>query len=50
MCRASSIDPRVFELFEQDMTALARLGEHGAFGRPATQGAVEAAVPGLLDG
>ncbi|MFC9280774.1 hypothetical protein [Streptomyces collinus] len=53
VCRASSIDPRVFELFEQDVTiapALARLGEHGDFGRPATQGAVEAAVLGLLDG
>ncbi|WP_317446720.1 DNA topoisomerase IB [Streptomyces collinus] len=53
VCRASYIDPRVFELFEQDVTvapALAELGEHGDFGRPATQGAVEAAVLGLLDG
>ncbi|MET8583750.1 DNA topoisomerase IB [Streptomyces collinus] len=53
VCRASYIDPRVFELFEEDVTiapALARLGEHGVFGRPATQGAVEAAVLGLLDG
>ncbi|MGW2486014.1 DNA topoisomerase IB [Streptomyces sp. NPDC001606] len=53
VCRASSIDPRVFELFEEGVTiapALTRLGEHGAFGRPATQGPVEAAVLGLLDG
>ncbi|MFE6992222.1 DNA topoisomerase IB, partial [Streptomyces pharetrae] len=52
-CRASYIDPRVFELFEQGRTiapTLTRLGEHGAFGRPATQGAVEAAVLDLLTG
>ncbi|MER7577170.1 DNA topoisomerase IB [Streptomyces sp. NPDC126514] len=53
VCRASYIDPRVFELFEQGRTVapvLARLGEHGDFGRPATQGAVEAAVLDLLTG
>jgi DNA topoisomerase IB len=53
VCRASYIDPRVFEHFEQGRTiapALTRLGEHGNFGRPATQGAVEAAVLALLDG
>ncbi|GAA2452944.1 DNA topoisomerase IB [Streptomyces glaucus] len=53
VCRASYIDPRVFELFEQGRTvadALSRLGEHGDFGRPATQGAVEAAVLELLSG
>ncbi|OSZ59895.1 DNA topoisomerase [Streptomyces pharetrae CZA14] len=53
VCRASYIDPRVFELFEQGRTiapTLTRLGEHGAFGRPATQGAVEAAVLDLLTG
>jgi DNA topoisomerase IB len=53
VCRASYIDPLVFELFEQGRTiapALTRLGEHGAFGRPATQGAVEGAVLDLLDG
>lgn len=53
VCRASYIDPRVFELFEQGRTiapALSRLGDHGEFGRPATQGAVEAAVLDLLDG
>ncbi|MFE0451253.1 DNA topoisomerase IB [Streptomyces sp. NPDC058914] len=52
VCRASYIDPRVFEHFEQGRTiapALTRLGEHGNFGRPATQGAVEAAVLALLD-
>jgi DNA topoisomerase IB len=52
VCRSSYIDPRVFELFEQGHTiapALSRLGEHGDFGRPATQGAVEAAVLDLLD-
>ncbi|MEV6835616.1 DNA topoisomerase IB [Streptomyces sp. NPDC051133] len=53
VCRSSYIDPKVFELFEQDVTiapVLTRLGEHGDFGRPATQGAVEAAVLDLLDG
>lgn len=53
VCRASYIDPQVFELFEQGETiapALTRLGEHGDFGRPATQGAVEAAVLDLLGG
>jgi DNA topoisomerase IB len=53
VCRASYIDPKVVELFEQDVTiadALTRLGEHGDFGRPATQGAVEAAVLDLLEG
>ncbi|MDH6437923.1 DNA topoisomerase IB [Streptomyces sp. SAI-144] len=53
VCRASYIDPRVFELFEQGRTvgpAVTRLGEHGDFGRPATQGAVEAAVLALLGG
>jgi DNA topoisomerase IB len=53
VCRASYVDPAVFELFEQGVTiapVLTRLGEHGDFGRPATQGAVEAAVLDLLDG
>nr|WP_223190449.1 DNA topoisomerase IB [Streptomyces sp. TRM68416] len=53
VCRASYIDPEVFELFERGRTvapALTRLGEHGVFGRPATQGAVEAAVLDLLAG
>ncbi|CAM5306102.1 DNA topoisomerase IB [Streptomyces fumanus] len=53
VCRASYIDPRVFEQFEQGRTiapVLTRLGEHGHFGRPATQGAVEAAVLDLIGG
>ncbi|MFE7646918.1 hypothetical protein [Streptomyces phaeoluteigriseus] len=53
MCRAPHIDPRVFELYDQGRTiapALTRLGEHGAFGRPAAQGAVEAAALDLLSG
>jgi DNA topoisomerase IB len=53
VCRSSYIDPKVFEHFEQGTTiapVLTRLGEHGDFGRPATQGAVEAAVLDLLDG
>ncbi|MFI9341948.1 DNA topoisomerase IB [Streptomyces sp. NPDC052773] len=53
VCRASYIDPKVFELFEEGHTiapTLTRLGEHGDFGRPATQGAVEAAVLDLLTG
>ncbi|NUP38657.1 MAG: DNA topoisomerase IB [Streptomyces sp.] len=52
VCRASYIDPRVVELFEQGETiapVLTRLGEHGDFGGPATQGAVEAAVLELLE-
>ncbi|WP_323179843.1 hypothetical protein [Streptomyces bobili] len=53
VCRASCVGPRVFELFDRGRTiapALTRLGEHGAFGRPATQGAVDAAVLDLLNG
>jgi DNA topoisomerase IB len=53
VCRASYIDPKVLELFEEGVTiapVLTRLGEHGHFGRPATQGTVEAAVLDLLDG
>lgn len=51
VCRASYINPRVIELFEEGRTiaaALDRLGEDTAFGRPATQGAVEEAVLRLL--
>jgi DNA topoisomerase IB len=53
VCRSSYIDPLVFERFEAGRTiapALSRLGEHGDFGRPATQGGVEAAVLDLLEG
>ncbi|MFJ3770006.1 DNA topoisomerase IB [Streptomyces sp. NPDC090082] len=51
VCRASSIDPRVIELYEGGQTiatALGALGEDGAFGRPATHGRVERAVLRLL--
>ncbi len=51
VCRASYINPRTFELFEQGRTiapALDRLGADASFGRPATQGAIEAAVLRLL--
>jgi DNA topoisomerase-1 len=51
VCRASYIDPRVIELFEEGRTIaddLGRLGEGTHFGHPATQGAVEAAVRALL--
>lgn len=51
VCRASYIDPRVIELYEEGRTvapALGRLGEDGLFGEPATHGAVERAVRELL--
>ncbi|KPI20556.1 DNA topoisomerase [Actinobacteria bacterium OV450] len=51
VCRASYIDPRVIELYEDGKTiapALGKLGEHGLFGRPSTQGGVERAVLELL--
>ncbi|MEU9208028.1 DNA topoisomerase IB [Streptomyces sp. NPDC048415] len=51
VCRASYINPRVIELFEEGRTiapALDRLGDGVAFGRPATQGPVEEAVLRLL--
>jgi len=51
VCRASYIDPRVFDRFQDGLTiggALAELGE-GAPGEPATQGAVEEAVLDLLE-
>ncbi|MGW6540141.1 DNA topoisomerase IB [Streptomyces sp. NPDC055051] len=51
VCRASYIDPRVVESYEQGETvagALDALGEGGIFGRPATQGGVENAVLKLL--
>ncbi|KAF4409113.1 MULTISPECIES: DNA topoisomerase IB [Streptomyces] len=51
VCRASYINPRVVELYEEGVTvaaALEHLGDEGGFGVPATQGAVERAVLGLL--
>ncbi|MEU2425142.1 DNA topoisomerase IB [Streptomyces sp. NPDC007851] len=52
VCRASYINPRVIERFEQGRTiapALGSLGAGTAPGGPATQGAVEQAVLRLLD-
>ena len=51
VCRASYIDPRVIELFEEGRTIegdLHRLGADVPIGHPATQGAVEASVLRLL--
>ncbi|WP_309144312.1 DNA topoisomerase IB [Streptomyces sp. BR123] len=51
VCRASYIDPRVVELYEDGQTiapALGALGKDAVFGRPATQGVVEGAVLDLL--
>jgi DNA topoisomerase I len=51
VCRASYIDPRVFDRFRDGLTiggALEQLGEV-ANGEPATQGAVEEAVLDLLE-
>ncbi len=51
VCRASSINPRVVELFENGVTvrpALDALGASVADGDPATYGAVEDAVRSLL--
>jgi DNA topoisomerase IB len=51
VCRASYINPRVIELFEEGRTIardLDRLGAGVRFGEPATQGAVEEAVLRLL--
>ena len=51
VCRASYIDPRVFDRFRDGLTiggALEDIGEV-AYGEPATQGAVEEAVLDLLE-
>jgi DNA topoisomerase-1 len=51
ICRASYIDPRVFDRFRDGLTiggALEGLGEV-ADGEPATQGAIEEAVLDLLE-
>lgn len=51
VCRASYIDPRVFDRFRDGLTiggALAELGDVNG-GEPATQGAVEEAVLDLLE-
>jgi DNA topoisomerase-1 len=52
VCRASYIDPRVFDRFRDGVTiggALGQLGEGVAFGQPSTQGAIEEAVLDLLE-
>jgi len=53
VCRASYINSRLIELYEEGRTIaheLGRLGEGAALGHPATQGPVEEAVRRLLDG
>ncbi|MEE1754687.1 DNA topoisomerase IB [Streptomyces sp. SP18CS02] len=47
VCRASYINPRVIELYEEGVTvagALPSLGDEGTYGTPATQGPAERAV------
>ncbi|MFF4185010.1 hypothetical protein ACFYZ9_17595 [Streptomyces sp. NPDC001691] len=51
VCRASSIDPRVIELYDQGRTMATQLGGLGAgadYGHPSTQGPIEEAVLRLL--
>ncbi len=51
VCRASYINPRLIELYEEDRTiesALPALGADGRYGLPGTQGPVEEAVRRLL--
>ncbi|MEU1573311.1 DNA topoisomerase IB [Streptomyces collinus] len=51
VCRASYINPRVIELYEEGVTvagALPHLGDEGAYGVPATRGPVERAVLRML--
>ncbi|MEU0719637.1 DNA topoisomerase IB [Streptomyces lavendulocolor] len=51
VCRASYINPRVIELYEEGVTvaaALPRLGDEGTHGIPATQGPAERAVLHML--
>jgi DNA topoisomerase IB len=52
VCRASYIDPRVFDRYRDGLTiggALDELGEEDALGGPDTQGPIEAAVLDLLE-
>ncbi|MFE6488468.1 DNA topoisomerase IB [Streptomyces sp. NPDC057757] len=51
VCRASYINPRVIELYEEGVTiaaVLPHLGEEGAYGVPATHGVAELAVLRML--
>ncbi|MEV1046221.1 DNA topoisomerase IB [Streptomyces sp. NPDC049916] len=53
VCRASYINPRIVELYEEGVTiaaALPHLGDEGTWGVPATQGAAEQAVLSVLRG
>jgi DNA topoisomerase I len=52
VCRASYIDPRVFDRFNDGLTiagALDRLGDGSDFGQPSFQGAIEEAVLDLIE-
>jgi len=52
VCRASYIDPRVFDRYRSGLTvagALEQLGQVEALGEPAYQGGVEAAVVDLIE-
>jgi DNA topoisomerase-1 len=52
VCRASYIDPRVFDRFRDGITiggALEQLGDDVVFGQPSTQGPIEEAVLDLLE-
>jgi DNA topoisomerase I len=52
VCRASYIDPRVFDRYRSGWTisgALEALGENAAFGEPSFQGPIEQAVIDLLE-
>jgi DNA topoisomerase IB len=51
VCRASYIDPRIIDLYDDGVTIsrdLDSLGADASYGEPAFQGAIEAAVLGLL--
>lgn len=51
VCRASYIDPRIIDLYEDGVTIardLEALGEQASYGSPAYQGAIEQAVLSLL--
>jgi DNA topoisomerase I len=51
VCRSSYIDPRVIDLYDDDVTiarSLERLGDGAAYGQPATHGQIEAAVLRML--
>ncbi|HZA80257.1 MAG TPA: DNA topoisomerase IB, partial [Actinomycetes bacterium] len=52
VCRASYIDPRLFDRYRSGLTvagALEQLGEVEEFGEPAHQGAIEEAVLDLIE-